>query len=75
MMGSKGNDLIGRRLAVPPEFRDQNPRRPYTHGCVPFEVLRRAPGGSLLFEEYAIRLLRPNREILEERYARFRKAS
>lgn len=56
-------DLEDRALIVAEEFRDQNPRRPNTHGGLAFEVLRRAPGGSLRFEEYARRLFNPHPEI------------
>lgn len=56
-------DLEGRILSVAPEFRDRNPRRPNTHGWVAFEVLRRAPGGSLGFRDYANRLFHPDPEI------------
>jgi hypothetical protein len=57
------NDLEGRSLTVAAEFRDTNPRRPGTHGWLAFEILRRAPGGSLPFEEYARRLFDPDSEI------------
>jgi uracil-DNA glycosylase len=63
MHGGRGEDLADRRLTVAPEFRDRNPRRPHTHGWVAFEVLRRAPGGSLSFEDYSRRLFRPESEI------------
>ena len=56
-------DLEGRRLTISREFRDANPRHPNTHGWLAFEVLRRAPGGSLKFEEYAWRLYNPDPEI------------
>ena len=56
-------DLEGRQLTIAAKFRDQNPRRPHTHGWLAFEVLRRAPGGSLRFEEYASRLFNPDPEI------------
>jgi hypothetical protein len=58
-------DLEGRTLTIVSEFREHNPRRPYTHGWLAFEVLRRAPGGSLRFEEYGRRLFRPDAEIAE----------
>jgi uracil-DNA glycosylase len=58
-------DLEERRLTVAQEFRNQNPRRPNTHGWLAFEVLRRAPGGSLAFREYATRLFNPDPEISE----------
>ena len=56
-------DLEGRKLTIASEFRNQNPRRPHTHGWLAFEVLRRAPEGSLRFEEYARRLFSPDAEI------------
>jgi len=63
MMIPSAPDLEGRQLSVAPEFRDGNPRRPNTHGWLAFEVLRRAPGGSLGFRDYATRLFRPDPEI------------
>jgi hypothetical protein len=56
-------DLEGRRLTIVPEFRNQNPRWPHTHGWLAFEILRRAQNGSLIFEEYASRLFDPEAEI------------
>jgi len=56
-------DMEGRQLTIVPEFRDQNPRRPNTHGWLAFEVLRRAPSGSLRFRAYATRLYHPDDEI------------
>jgi hypothetical protein len=53
-------DLEGRTLTIVKEFLDHNPRRPRTHGWVAFEILRRAPGGSLRFEEYASPLFDPD---------------
>ena len=38
----------------------------HTHGWLAFEVLRRAEGGTLLFEEYERRLFHPAPEIREE---------
>jgi hypothetical protein len=64
MRTSGGSDLAGRTLSVAGEFRDQNPRRPHTHGWVAFEILRRAEGGTLRFETYADRLFDPDPEIL-----------
>lgn len=61
----RGQDLAGRALSVSPEWRDRNPRRPYTHGWLAFEVLRRAPGGRLSFEEYDRRLFDPEPEIMQ----------
>jgi hypothetical protein len=55
-------DLSGRTLAVDVPA---NPRVPWTHGWVAFEVLRRAPGQTLTFEEYTRRLLNPSAEIVE----------
>ena len=59
-----GADLEGRRLTLKREFHDANPRRPHTHGWVALEVLRRAPGCTLTFEEYRHRLFNPSDEIL-----------
>lgn len=56
-------DLEGRQLTIVAEFRDKNPRREFTHGWLAFEVLRRAPGGSLKFESYVSCLFRPDPEI------------
>jgi hypothetical protein len=56
-------DLQGRTLTIVSELGDQNPRRPYTHGWLAFEVLRKAPGGTLRFEEYARRLFYPDADI------------
>lgn len=61
----KGKDLRGRILRVVQEFRAVNPRRPYTHGWLAFEVLRLAPQGELPFEEYERRLFAPSQEIRE----------
>src|SRR5687767_2888143 len=58
-----GADLAGRTLTLVSEFRHLNPRRPHTHGWVAFEILRRAPGGTLKFEEYEHRLFNPTDEI------------
>jgi hypothetical protein len=63
MMIPAANDLEGRTLTVAAEFRGANPRRPGTHGWLAFEILRRAPGSSLRFEEYARRLFDPDGEI------------
>ena len=43
--------------------RHANPRVPYTHGWLAFEVLRRSPGQTLRFEEYEHRLFNPSAEI------------
>ena len=59
----KAADLEGRTLRIAEEFKDRNPRRPYTHGWLAFEVLRRAPGGKLSFNSYAHRLFEPDAEI------------
>jgi hypothetical protein len=56
-------DLEGRQLTLAAEFRDHNPRAPQTHGWLALEVLRRAPGGMLRFEEYAQRLFEPDDDI------------
>ena len=59
--------LSGKRLRIVDQvFRSGNPRVPHTHGWLAFEVLRRAEGGTLLFEEYERRLFHPAREIREE---------
>lgn len=52
------SDLSGRTLTVATEFRDRNPRKPASHGWVAFEVLRRAPGSTLTFEEYEKQLFK-----------------
>lgn len=57
------SDLEGRKLTLAAEFRDGNPRQPHTHGWLALEVLRRAPGGSLSFEDYRRRLFEPGEEI------------
>lgn len=56
-------DLESRRLTLAPEFRDQNPRQPHTHGWLALEVLRRAPGGTMPFAEYARQLFDPEDDI------------
>lgn len=56
-------DLEGRQLTLATEFQTHNPRRPGTHGWLALEVLRRARGGSLRFEDYAGRLFNPDEEI------------
>ena len=58
-------DLRGRTLAVTKDWLEQNPRRPFTHGWLAFEVLRRAPGGTLSFEEYEQGLFFPDEQIEE----------
>ena len=58
-------DLEGRKLTIVSEFRSRNPRRPGTHGWLAFEVLRRAPKGSLSFMSYAAQLFDPDPEIRE----------
>ena len=56
--------LSGKRLRVVDQvFRSGNPRVPHTHGWLAFEVLRRAAGGTLLFEEYERRLFHSAPEI------------
>jgi hypothetical protein len=56
-------DLENRRLTIVAEFQGRNPRRPGTHGWLAFEILRRAPRGSLTFENYAARLFDPDEDI------------
>ena len=59
--------LSGKRLRIVDKvIRSGNPRVRHTHGWLAFEVLRRAEGGTLLFEEYRRRLFHPAREIREE---------
>jgi hypothetical protein len=59
-------ELRGKVLRIAPEvLRAGNPRRPLTHGWLAFEVLRRAEGGVLPFEEYRERLFNPSSEIQE----------
>ena len=59
--------LSGKRLRIVDQvFRSGNPRVPHTHGWLAFEVLRRADGGTLLFEEYRQRLVQPSLDIREE---------
>jgi hypothetical protein len=55
-------DLAGRTLRIA-DHVDGNPRQPYTHGWLAFEILRRADGGTLRFEEYRRRLFHPSPEI------------
>jgi hypothetical protein len=59
----RGSDLEGRILSVAPKYRTENPRRPYSHGWVAFEVLRRAPDQRLKAEEYERRLFDPSPEV------------
>jgi hypothetical protein len=62
--GRRGSELQGKRLRILPRvMREGNPRVPYTHGWLAFEVLRRAEGGTLTFEEYYRRLFAPCSEI------------
>ena len=57
-------DLRGKRLRIAPHvLREGNPRRPDTHGWLAFEVLRRAEGGTLRFEDYERRLFSPAPDI------------
>ncbi len=59
--------LSGKRLRIVDHvLRSGNPRIPHTHGWLAFEVLRRAEGGTLLFEEYRQRLFQPATEIRSE---------
>jgi hypothetical protein len=62
--GRRGAELQGKRLRVLPHVMPEgNPRVPYTHGWLAFEVLRRAEGGTLTFEEYYRRLFAPSSDI------------
>ena len=54
--------LVGRKLRITDDVR-ANPRVPNTHGWLVFEVLRRAPGGVMTFDEYRQRLFHPEPEI------------
>lgn len=58
----RADDLSGTQLRVAADVRT-NPRVPNTHGWLAFEVLRRAPGGTLSFDEYNKRLFHPAEEI------------
>jgi hypothetical protein len=63
---SQMGELRGKVLCIAPEVRRAgNPRRPFTHGWLAFEILRRAEGGVLSFEEYCERLFNPSPEIQE----------
>lgn len=63
-LGQKGAELRGRTLRIAPRIlKEGNPRQPNTHGWLAFEVLRRAEGGTLPFEEYGRRLFNPDAEI------------
>lgn len=62
MTRHRAEDLAGRTLTVDVP---SNPRVPWTHGWVAFEVLRLAPGGTLTFEEYEHRLFNPSKEIAD----------
>lgn len=65
-LGSKGAELRGKTLRIAPRIlKEGNPRRPFTHGWLAFEVLRRAEGGTLSFEDYGRRLFSPDAEIRE----------
>ena len=55
----RGKDLEGRVLTVAPEYRAANPRVPYTHGWLAFEILRRATKQQLTTTEYERRLYNP----------------
>jgi hypothetical protein len=65
MTRHRAEDLAGRTLSVEPRHQYENPRRPWTHGWLAFEVLRRSPRGTLRFEEYERRLFDPSAEIAE----------
>lgn len=57
-------ELRGHTLRIRPEiFRSGNPRQPFTHGWLAFEILRLAEGGALPFDEYHRRLFDPTPEI------------
>ena len=56
--------MQGRTLRQADDLSGRNPRRPWTHGWVAFEVLRRA-GGELSFEAYEQLLFDPAEEILD----------
>ena len=59
-------ELRAKWLRIAPEtFRSGNPRRPFTHGWLAFEVLYQAGAEGLSFDEYYRRLLHPTREIQE----------
>src|SRR5688572_29163397 len=62
-VAKRGSDLAGRELSVATKCRNENPRRPYSHGWVAFEVLRRAPDQRLRVEEYERRLFNPSPEV------------
>jgi hypothetical protein len=63
MSNNRGKDLAGRALRVAPKYRSANPRAPYTHGWLAFEILRRAPNQQLTLAEYASQLFHPTAEI------------
>jgi hypothetical protein len=64
--GRKGAELRGRTLRITPGvLKEGNPRVPYTHGWLAFEVLRRADSGTLSFAQYRQRLFNPDPEIEE----------
>lgn len=65
MATHRGKDLDGRVLSVAPEHQAANPRRPYTHGWLAFEILRRAPNQQLTAAEYERRLYNPDAQISE----------
>lgn len=58
------SELAGRVLRIAPEvLRAGNPRRPYTHGWLAFEVLLRSEEGALAVDEYCRRLFHPAPDI------------
>jgi serine/threonine protein kinase len=57
-------ELEGRVLSIKPEvLRQGNPRRPFTHGWLAFEILLRDGDGRMPFDEYRKRLFDPGPEI------------
>jgi serine/threonine protein kinase len=57
-------ELEGRTLRVAPDvLQSGNPRRPFTHGWLAFEILLRSEDGCMPFEEYRRRLFHPAPEI------------
>jgi serine/threonine protein kinase len=61
---SDARELRGKVLRIAPEvLQSGNPRRPFTHGWLAFEILYRAGDGSLPFDEYRRRLFHPAPEI------------
>ena len=65
MPNYRGKDLEGRVLIVAPQHRAANPRVPFTHGWLAFEILRRASQQQLTAIEYERRLYNPEPAIAE----------